>query len=1167
LLVSANAGSGKTSVLVHRYVAAVLEDGLSPAQILAITFTDRAAGEMRERIRELLLEHGAREAAREAEAAFVLTVHGFCARVLRSDPWAAGLDPTFSVLDERAANGLSELAFRTALAELLGEREQGPELDLVAGWGLERVRATIVAVHERLRSRGIRSPTLPDPGPVSSLAERQAALAAARDALAAELGRGREPAAKVEQALQQLEISRALLDALTGDAPAPLARLVELRLIPGNASALQSPAAAAYADALSAYLQACADRRGADSCLLLDRLLRAYADAYAEAKRARGAVDFDDLELGARDMLRDDRLRRAWAERFELLMVDEFQDINPRQLEILKALERDNLFSVGDECQSIYGFRHADVTLFRERRDALSARGATARLARNFRGRPELLDAINAAFIPILGDAFVPLEPGRAVPAAGGAGEPRVELMITDTQGWDEAAELGLGAGLPEATVWRQAEARLVAQRLDELVRAGDARPGDIAVLVRAASDLAVYERALEQRGLPTLAAAGRGYWSRQQVQDLTSYLAVVANPLDEGVFYGLLASPLGGLSSDGLAAVAMHAREHGGGAWAAAHDLARSSDEAASLAPGERVRLGSLLERLGRDRGDASRLPLAILLARAVREARYDDHVLDLRGGRRRLANIEKLLRLAAQFESHNGRDLRGFLAHVAAEGRREAGEADAPAGDGEPEAIQLMTIHAAKGLEFPVVCVADLGRAARSAVPWLLVDGSRLGVKVTELGMAGPVEALDYHDLRERVLDAEDREERRIVYVAVTRARERLLLSGAADPRRWPNGRRGGPPVGWLGSAFVPDLPERLLGEEAVQDVASRVGGFQARVRVRLNSPGTLGQVLRIGEGSHPADVGGTTTPGAAAPAPLPPEPRPEPATESVPAQTALGLPAALSYTALAAHARCGYRFYVQRVLGLPDAAPPPALGQAQSEADARMRGTLVHAALETIDFSRPSAPSTARVRSLARGLGWSPKAADLEHVIALIESFAASPMCGRLAGARSVRREHPFVVTLASPAGPGQPDPPILTGAVDVLAEEEDHAWLVVDYKSDRLGDVAPETLIESDYRIQRSVYALAVLRAGAESVEVAHCFLERPEPPVSARFTSEDLDRLEAELGHRAGELLQGRFAVTDSPHLDLCATCPARRRLCSWDEARTLRPQAAPSLRE
>ena len=309
LLLSANAGSGKTSVLVHRYVAAVLEDGLSPAQILAITFTDRAAGELRERIRARLLEHGAREAARQVEAAFVLTVHGFCARILRADPWAAGLDPAFSVLDERAANGLRELAFRTALAGFLGDREHGPELDLVAVWSLERLRGTIVAVHERMRSRGIRHPALPEPPAPRPLGEAYRALARVRDGLARELGCGDQAAARVGQALERLDSCRDVLSALPDDVPAPLARLTELSLAAGNAAVLRTPSTAAYADALDDYLQACADRRGAEACLLLDRLLRAFTTAYAEAKHARGAADFDDLELAARDVLRDDRLR------------------------------------------------------------------------------------------------------------------------------------------------------------------------------------------------------------------------------------------------------------------------------------------------------------------------------------------------------------------------------------------------------------------------------------------------------------------------------------------------------------------------------------------------------------------------------------------------------------------------------------------------------------------------------------------------------------------------------------------------------------------------------------------------------------------------------------------------------------------------------------------
>ena len=227
-------------------------------------------------------------------------------------------------------------------------------------------------------------------------------------------------------------------------------------------------------------------------------------------------------------------------------MVDEFQDTNRLQLDLLEALERGNLFAVGDEFQSIYRFRHADVEIFRERRaklDAARVRGLRA----NFRSAPELLDVLDAAFAPVFGDGVPAAR--RGPPARGGAGAagdgelrlfdpdppagaPPVELLVTDTKGWDEhAGELGLGA-LAEQP-WRRAEARWVAHRLREEVRAGR-RPGDVVVLVRATASLRLFEQALEEQGLPTYVVGGRGYWSQEQVRDGLAYLAALANPRDE---------------------------------------------------------------------------------------------------------------------------------------------------------------------------------------------------------------------------------------------------------------------------------------------------------------------------------------------------------------------------------------------------------------------------------------------------------------------------------------------------------------------------------------------------------------------------------------------------------------------------------------------------------
>ncbi len=780
LLLAAGAGSGKTSVLVERFVRAVREDGVAPARILAITFTERAAAELRGRVRARLLELGEREAARDTEGAAIGTFHGFCARLLRTHALTAGLDPDFAILDEASAGRLALLAFRHALAGLLASERYGEAVDVLAAYGAGRVRQMVLGVYAELRSRGVSRPRLPRPEP-SEPSEEEAVRA----------------------------------------------------------------------------------------CAVLGEALERFARRYAELKRARSALDFDDLELRARDLLeRHEGVRRSWSERLELLMVDEFQDTNRRQLSLLELLERDNLFTVGDALQSIYGFRHAEVTLFRERRRRLHAEGAALALSHNFRSRPPLIAAVNGVFAERFGDAYTPLVAARE---AGPEDGPLIELLLTDRRAWSERGERtslpqplaqAVAGPLPPAALWRHAEARLLAQRVAELVDAGQTAAGDVAVLLRAAGDLPVYERALEERGLRTLAAVG-AFWGHPQVGDLVAWLRALANPLDELALYSVLASPLVGLSSDGLALVALHARAAGVGAWAAA---ARADGALyASLPNPDRERLVRFAAHFAAERRAAPAHPLAELLLRVIAHADYERHVLSLEWGERRLANIHKLLRLARRFEAAEGRDLRGFLDHVAhREAFSEGSEPHAPTGS-EPDAVRLMTIHAAKGLEFPVVCLADLGRAPASTPPDLLVDGERLGLRLASLDGSPPVGCLRYEELCEERRRAEAAEEERIVYVALTRARERLLLSGSCDFERLAAarppggpptpgsgtgqgaGRGGWAPITWLAPALVPELPAlaRTL-ERPVADLAV-AGGSGVEARCWLNSPVTVGRVLR--------------------------------------------------------------------------------------------------------------------------------------------------------------------------------------------------------------------------------------------------------------------------------------------------------------------------------
>jgi ATP-dependent exoDNAse (exonuclease V) beta subunit len=1046
LLLSAAAGSGKTSVLVERFVAAVCEDGVSPAAVLAITFTDRAAGELRERVRARLLALGRREAARDTEAASVGTFHAFCGRLLRSHPLPAGLDPDFRVLDAAASALLRRRAFESSLTGFAASGAAA--VDLLAAYGVDVVRGTVEAIYAQLRSRGELRPRLPQ----------------------------RDPSA------------------------------------PEEIEALETVA-------------------------LYDDLLTRFSDSYEQLKQQQAAVDFDDLELLAGALLGGNReLRESWAERFALLMVDEFQDTNPRQLAILDALDRGNLFTVGDELQAIYGFRHAEVRLFRERREELAPSGASLALRSNFRSRPEVIAAVNAVFGERL-DAFTPLLHGRDEDDDGGTQGPFVELLVTSpSEQWKGSeAEEAIAAGLPYAPLGRQAEARLLAQRVRELVDSGRARPGDVAVLLRATGDIETFERALQLEGLRTLASVGT-FWRRQQIEDLHSYLRALANPRDEEALYATLASPLAGCSRDGLALIAAAASELRVTLW---ETLQALSVDGGDLADRDRGVLSDFVPWLVAERAGAGGRGIAELLERAIAARRYDAYVLGQDWAERRLANVHKLLRLARRFEELQGRDLRAFVdlvAHLKDSGAREP---EAPVEGVEPDTVQLMTIHTAKGLEFPVVCVADLGRKPPSPGERLFVDGDRVGLRLRRVGEGEAAKTLDYEELRAEQQDREREEEDRVFYVGLTRARERLLLSGVAEFADWPEEKRGTPPINWLGPALCAGLGELGRSGPGVSVVPAEEGAPE--LRLTLSAPSSYGEVLRAAPAPAPrvAAAGGATPSSAPLPAPrrdASPEPQ---------------LPPTLSYTSLSLLERCGYRYYLERVLRMPE--DERAAGTERGTGlPARERGTLVHRVLETFDFGSPVPPGPDRIGAVAQELGLRADAGELDSLAALLAGAHESPMARRIAASARIRLEHPFAFGIG-------PQAPLVTGVIDALCEETDGTALIVDYKSDRLEPGAvPEELVERDYAVQRLLYALAMLREGALVVEVAHWFLERPLEPAVARYTLAEREALEDELAQRLRADWRDPFAVSPAPHRALCLTCPGRGGLCSWGDAETMR---------
>src|SRR6266850_327654 len=495
--------------------------------------------------------------------------------------------------------------------------------------------------------------------------------------------------------------------------------------------------AATYDEARRAVEQAALDELAAADRDLLQELLAGFAAAYQEGKDRESALDFEDLQLRARDLLRDDEaIREREQLRFRSIMVDEFQDTNRLQCELIDLLSgvpeaslvdaaseetralpgspiSHERFFVGDEFQSIYGFRHADVQVFRERREQAGA--GVLPLTMNYRSRPEVLAVVNHLFAADFGDEFQPLAASGDFPDPV-FGAP-VELLVTDKSTYS-------GTDVH----WRRGEARAIARRIRDLIAAGDAAPGEIVLLFAAGTDAEWYEEELRALGVTTYRSTGRGYFGQQQVVDLLAYLRLLRNRYDDEALVSVLASPFVGISNDGLALLRRAAPKR-------PLFVALEGELPETFPQRDAQLLRAFRQRYDRLTAALARLSLERLCERIIFEHDYDLAVLARWDGRRRYANLRKLARLARSYEELRGPDVEGFVRFVRDQESVGAKELEAVAEEEGGDAVRLLTIHGAKGLEFKVVVVADAGRDRQPPAPdeILALSDGRFGFKGT--------------------------------------------------------------------------------------------------------------------------------------------------------------------------------------------------------------------------------------------------------------------------------------------------------------------------------------------------------------------------------------------------------------------------------------------------
>ena len=831
--VSAGPGSGKTRVLVERYLHILREKEVNVDEIVAITFTNRAANEMRRRLRNALdgLMRGAEpdlrtkwlRHKRTLDGAVITTFHGFCVRLLREFPIEAEIDPQFTLLDETQSAMLIEAVAEETLTEFINTSHEAITR-LVVSVGRSSVAHAAVAIYRTMRGQGLSVSEVDD----ATLRSHAAADGYSRifqqaDNLMREFIALEKPTPAVEKKRQEAASRWPIVSDILASIP-DASKLAEY------ASTIEELRAAARPNKSPKFIELitslddvlwgsekkdpfgrlpklCFDHHAREFAREMIGVVRQVEQRLEEKKRSIAALDFDDL-LARVLRLFDDRpdVVRRIATRYQYFLVDEFQDTNGQQRELMRRLALSsllsaNLFVVGDRKQSIYGFRGADVDVFRSMTDEIVSSGGLAQpLETNFRTIGPVIGFFNHLFASAFrldGDkdpallnelGYVSHEPSIAYRKAEDDA-PLVEILVD------------VGDSNREATndTTRERDAKQIASRILSLVEdEAKFKYRDIALLFRAMSNVGEYESVFRRHGIPFSTVQGKGFYAREEIADLIQLLRFLDNTTDEIALAAVLRSPICGLSDDVLLALRCA-------------PAIETKDGRTPVSRGERIRglLNSVVEFervafINDDERPAiirarmllvnlierrSKLPVADLLRFAVDQSEFLTVIAANFDGGQRLANVWKMFELAERFERGGAYMIRDFVRFVEdferAGGRESEGQIDETA-----DTVLLMTIHQSKGQEFPVVVIPDMTRRIRhNQRDWFMLDRhSGLTVKVPD-GRGNMIAGLTLDTFCEKSELRDLYESMRLFYVAATRAEDCLILSGASSKQIKPD------------------------------------------------------------------------------------------------------------------------------------------------------------------------------------------------------------------------------------------------------------------------------------------------------------------------------------------------------------------------------------------
>jgi ATP-dependent helicase/nuclease subunit A len=1072
-LIEAGAGTGKTYALVQALLQALFQKGIPLTQIVALTFTKKAAGEMKERVADelrFIIKAGAmperyqawghrleemqllaRGALEQIDRANISTIHSFAFTLLKRFPLAAGINPN-SEIDEKGIRYGDFFDFEWPRFLSRELRENAPHaaewLEILSSLRLEDVEA----LARLLSDFEVPLAALPI-SDANASARLKPLYETIRELAAAHASKDR--AGRLVKACEEI-----LGIAAAGEREKfnslPLEVVQDCAVTPNKTKSWEADEwqALKLAQKVARNLLQNGDRIIA----LLSERVKPFVAHFRTTVLAEGVLSHNALLALACSLVRRDHEVRALLQReFRMILIDEFQDTDPRQGELLLflaenagghaknwrdvKLEPGKLFMVGDPKQSIYRFRGADISAYRQIADLVLAQGGIATpLMQSRRSHDQIIHVINHAFSQIIQDKppisppYVALESLRAregLPLQdvelllAGSAEPQSAQEAQEQEARSVAAWIAASVGQTECLDKKEGR-RILLHR-------------DIAIVFRSTPAMRAFVEALREREIPFVVEGERYFYSTPEVLDLVNFLRIIDNPSDRMALVGLLRSPLGGFTDLEI----MKLKE------AEALDLRRP------LPPGFSEAHAHLWALLRRFHERVGREPLRALLGAMFEESFVLELAARAYHGDQTLANVLKLKRLLESFAAEGVTTLRALLSKVGSFMENDRLEGDSPLADETYDAVRLMTIHKAKGLEFPVVILPSLHSGRRSGQSDPIVfdwSSGRLGVR------AGAVQNLEKFFLDAENVEREKEEEKRILYVAMTRARDRLILSGGINLLR-PSSETY---LEWLRNAWG-------LSWEAPMEGPMPIGLGEIRVRLAASTPAEL----RVISPASPVSRVHSIDPEAFAK---------KWRERSLAGQTALDRPAVMTPSSAASSENSGVPS--GHFSALPNEGGLPS--------DGRLAGILVHRFLEAWDFNSDPSGISAALQKIVSFFFRSEetiepiRAARIEaEANQLLKTFAVSTVYSHLAASKILAKELPFFYAA--------PESVLVRGSIDILYRDEKNVLTVGDYKTERIPSGVRLEDLAQRYSEQGRYYREAVGRSFGEPVRFQLFFL--------------------------------------------------------------------------